>query len=60
MGYRANDGGSGLTGRQCMLRSTVNQVARGKGIPATCWVNAFNKEGAHKHRGLGFGNRPRI
>jgi hypothetical protein len=48
-----------LEGNAC-YDLTVNQLARGKGILATCWVDAFNKEGAHRRLGLGFRNTPRI
>jgi hypothetical protein len=48
-----------LEGNSC-YDLTVNQIANRKGILSTCWVDAFNKEGGHRHLGLGFGNRPRI
>ncbi len=47
-----------LEGNAC-YDLTVNQIARGKGILAMPWVEAFYKEGAYKYLGLGFGNRPR-
>jgi hypothetical protein len=39
---------------------TLNQIARRKGILTTRWIEAFNKERAHRHFGLGFSNRSTI